>query len=176
VTVGQRVTLTFDALDSLELTGQVAELDTVGTVSQGVVSFNVKISFDTQDDRIKSGMSVNATIITDLRQDVLTVLNTALKSEGDSYYVQVLVEDHSSDIYNKSGVISVQSPLTKVVTIGLANDSLTEITGGLAEGDQIITQTITGGTADSGSGANKNTSILQLGGGSGAGAGPGSFR
>jgi len=41
---GQKVTLIFDAIDGLTITGQVVEIDVAGTVSQGVVSYNVKIS------------------------------------------------------------------------------------------------------------------------------------
>src|SRR5262249_11667226 len=37
ISVGQKVTLTFDAIDGLTLTGTVAEVDAVGAVSQGVV-------------------------------------------------------------------------------------------------------------------------------------------
>jgi HlyD family secretion protein len=42
VVVGQKATLTFVAIDSLILTGTVAEVDTAGTVSSGVVSYRDK--------------------------------------------------------------------------------------------------------------------------------------
>ena len=48
----------------------VAEIDTIGTVSQGVVTYNVKIGLDTQDERVKSGMSVSAVIVLNVRPDV----------------------------------------------------------------------------------------------------------
>ncbi|MDD5433706.1 MAG: hypothetical protein PHE77_03610, partial [Candidatus Pacebacteria bacterium] len=48
VKIGQRAIITFDAIDELEITGKVEDVDTIGTVSQGVVSYNVKIIFDTQ--------------------------------------------------------------------------------------------------------------------------------
>ncbi len=60
VAVGQKVTVTFDAIPDLSISGQVAEVDLLGTVTQGVVTYNVKIAFDTQDSRIKPGMSLNA--------------------------------------------------------------------------------------------------------------------
>src|SRR6185503_5946600 len=60
VTVGQKATLTFDAVEDLSIAGAVASVDTLGTVSQGVVSYVVKIQFTTQDERVKPGMSVNA--------------------------------------------------------------------------------------------------------------------
>ncbi len=89
VKVGQKVTLTFDAIEGLSITGEVAEIDTLGTVSQGVVNYAVKIVFDTQDERVKSGMSVSATIITEVKQDVLLVPNAAVKSNNEQY-VEVL--------------------------------------------------------------------------------------
>ncbi len=62
VKVGQKATLKFDAIDGLTLTGQVSEIDTAGTTSQGTTSYGVKISFLTQDPRVKIGMSTTATI------------------------------------------------------------------------------------------------------------------
>ena len=62
ISVGNKTTLTFDATEDLTLTGKVAQIDTIGTVEQGVVSYKVKIAFDTQDERIKPGMTANASI------------------------------------------------------------------------------------------------------------------
>jgi len=141
IKLGQKIISTFDAVDGLELTGQVASLDTLGTVSQGVVTYGVKIVFDTQDDRVKSGMSINATIITDSKTDVLMVANSAVKIDSSgSSYVQILDENGQ--------------PKSQSVQIGLVSDTDTEIVSGLAEGDKVITQTVTsGGTASSQSGS-----------------------
>ena len=65
IQLGQKVNLTFDAVPDLTISGKVVQIDSIGTVSQGVVDYNVKISFDTSDNRIKPGMSVTASIITD---------------------------------------------------------------------------------------------------------------
>jgi HlyD family secretion protein len=132
VSIGQKATLAFDAIDNLIITGEVSEMDLIGTVSQGVVSYNVTIVFDTQDSRIKAGMSVSADIITNTDVDVLYVPNAAIKTQGGQTYVQVLVNG---------------APVQKTVVTGLANDTDTEITSGLNEGDTVITETITtGGT------------------------------
>src|SRR3989344_2397184 len=48
ISIGDKATLTFDAIEGLTLTGEVAEIDTIGTVTQGVVSYKVKIGFDTE--------------------------------------------------------------------------------------------------------------------------------
>lgn len=132
VKLGQRVTLAFDAIDGLNITGEVAEIDSLGTISQGVVSYNVKIAFDVQDDRVKPNMSVSASIILDSKPDVLMVPSSALKSQGGSSYVEILV----------NGV-----PQKKTVTIGSNNDTETEIINGINEGDDVVTQTINTGSA-----------------------------
>ncbi len=151
VKAGQKATLTFDAVSDLNITGEMAEVDTLGTVSQGVVTYNVKIVFDTQDDRVKSGMSVSASIITQAKQDVLMVPNSAVKSAGATDYVEILEETASStqNGLSSEGVASKNSPRQQVITVGLANDSMTEVLSGLKEGDMVVSQTITATSASS---------------------------
>ena len=143
VKTGQKATLTFDAIDGLSISGEVAQIDALGTVSQGVVSYNVKISFDTQDDRVKPGMSVSAQIITDVKQDALYVPNSAIKTANGSQYVQVLDQPQTSSAAQISqGVTSLLAPREITVQTGISNDTSTEITSGLKEGDQIISRTV----------------------------------
>jgi HlyD family secretion protein len=120
--------LAFDAIDGLEMTGKVGQIDTLGTVSQGVVSYNVQIYLDTNNDQIKPGMSVSANIITAVSADTLGVPNSAVKSGNSGYYVQML--DAKSQPYNVN------------VTVGISNDTDTEILTGLKEGDKVITKTV----------------------------------
>jgi HlyD family secretion protein len=143
IKMGNKATLTFDAIDGLTMTGEVTEIDTIGTVSQGVVSYSVKIAFDTQDDRIKPGMSVNASIITQTKQNVLAVPNSAVKTKSGSSYVLVLSqkEDLTSSTATQ-GFISATAPTQKTVQIGISDDTNTEITSGLSEGDQVVSRTI----------------------------------
>lgn len=139
---GDRVNLTFDAVDGLNISGQVAEIDLVGTVSQGVVNYNVKISFDTQDDRVKSGMSINASIITNSKQDVLIVPSSAIKTQNGVSYVNYF-DTKYTDTQAGTGVTTKVVPLSKQIEVGLSDDTNTEITSGLNEGEQIVSRTIT---------------------------------
>ena len=152
VKLNDKATLTFDAIDGLSLTGTVAEIDSVGTVSQGVVSYTVKINFDTQDARIKPGMTVNASIQTDVHQNVLVVPASAVKTQGGQSYVQVFNPPLTSS-GGTTGVVSVTPPTNMMVEVGISDDTNTEITSGLKEGDQIVTRTITGNTAASATGS-----------------------
>jgi len=145
VKVGQKATLTFDALPGATISGRVVEVDTLGTVAQGVVSYGVKIAFDTDDERIKPGMSVTADIITDTKQDVLVLPNSAIKSQGNSSYVELVEaseEMRQQLLTNTAGIILPKAPQRQVVETGLSNDLSTEIISGLKEGDIVVTSTI----------------------------------
>ncbi|KKQ27865.1 MAG: Efflux transporter, RND family, MFP subunit [Candidatus Magasanikbacteria bacterium GW2011_GWC2_37_14] len=156
IKLGQKASLNFDAFSDLTITGQVIEIDTLSTVSQGVVSYNIKIAFDVQDERVKPGMSVSASIILSSKPDVLLVPTGAVKTQNGANYVEVLVNN---------------LPVQKNVEIGEEGDTMTEILSGLTEGEEIITQkittsatTVSAGTPAFGGG---NSALRTLGGGGG---------
>lgn len=167
IKLGQKVTLTFDSVEGLTLTGQVVDIDTIGTVSQGVVNYNVKIGFDTEDARIKPGMSVSASIITDVKQNVLLIPNAAVKTDQSGSYVQIIPNITEQNAGGQAGVTTLTPPLQKNIQVGLQNDTVTEVFGDIKEGDMVVTRTIlptaTVGPATS--------SILPTGGGNRGGFG-----
>lgn len=144
IKTNQKATLTFDAIPELTADGQVTEIDAIGTVSQGVVTYNVKISFDAQDERIKPGMSVSAAIIAEEKTNVLIVPNSSIKTQGNMQYVEVPDEsEQNSALSARVGGIVPQKPLRrKIVRVGLVNDEFSEIIDGLDEGDPVATRTI----------------------------------
>lgn len=144
VHAGDKVTLTFDAIDDLSLTGKVAEVDAAGTVTQGVVSYSLKIRFDSQDDRVKSGMTVNAAIVTAIQQDVLTVPVSAVKNQGGQSTVQVFDTPLTgADATSATGALSAVAPRAVTVQTGLSDDVSMEIVSGLTEGQQVVVRTVT---------------------------------
>ena len=181
VKTGDRATLTFDAVPNLSITGAVASIDTIGTMTQGVVSYVVKIGFDTQDDRIKTGMSVSASIITDTKTDALYVQNSALKSQNGASYVEV---PDSADVpaggaMSTSGIALSKPTTRQSVQIGISNDDVTEIVSGLKEGDAVVGRMIntTAATTQSNQTGSSGLRIPGLpGGGGGGGRGGGGLR
>jgi len=148
VSIGQKVTLTFNAIDGFSATGKVEKMDSLGTLTSGVVTYNVIVGFDELDSRIKPEMSVSASIITDVKQDAIIVPNSAVKSgDNNDYYVEVV----------SNGVVE-----RKTVTIGLENNSKTEIKSGIKEGDAVVIQTIVSAsetlTSSSSSSSSKSSS------------------
>jgi len=87
---GQKAVLTFDAIDGLTIAGTISEIDSVGAVSNGVVTYDVKIAFDTQDARVKPGMTVDAVITTQSVADAIIVPSSAVTTVGGQSFVQVV--------------------------------------------------------------------------------------
>ncbi len=169
IKVGQKVTLTFDAIPDLTLAGTVVEVSPLGTVSQGVVTYNVKIAFDTQDERIRPGMSVTANIITQVKSDILSVPSEAVKAQGNSNYVETPASTFASASTTPIVPLS-QAPVKTPVIVGISNDTSTEIVSGLSEGDWIIIKTAN--TIKSATqGSTQQNGITSLLGGNRAGAG-----
>ena len=175
IKVGQKATLTFDSVEDLTITGKVIQVDTIGTTTQGVVSYSVKVSFDTEDMRIKPGMSVTANIITNSKTDVLVVANSAIKTSGDTSYV----EQFDSSVNTDSGIVKTTKTPNKItVEVGISDDNNTEITSGLSEGDKVIIKTTTVSSSKSSKSStststssvkNSAGNLLQMGGEMGGG-------
>lgn len=156
VQVGQKATLTFDAVSGLSLIGTVAEIDTVGTVTSGVVTYGAQITLDANSNQIKPGMSTTVNIITKVDQNVMAVPTTAIKTDSSGSYVQVLGSNGQ--------------PQNVTVQTGDSNGTSTVITSGLSVGQEVVTQTIS--TAKKTTAAAATTSVLggsttRVGGGAG---------
>ena len=144
IKIGQKATLSFDAIEGLTITGEVIEVDLIGTVSQGVVSYIVKIGFDTGDDKVRSGMTVSANIITDIKQDNLTVLSSAVKTQGNVSYLEIVDgEIPPTQTGQTVGVLLLTLPTQAPVVLGLSSDESVEIISGLTEGDKYVVRKIT---------------------------------
>jgi HlyD family secretion protein len=173
VKVGEKATIAFDAISGLTITGTVSQMDTLGTVSQGVVNYNVLIVFDTQDSRVRPGLSVTASIIVDSRQDVVVVPSSAIKTANGASYVLVPNETVADIGNSRTGVVLTSAPVQAAVETGLNDSANTEITSGLTEGQIYVVKTIaaTGTTAA----ASTTRSIIPTGGAGAAGRTGGGF-
>lgn len=129
VHVGDQATLTFDALDSVTAMGTVSKIDTIGTVSQNVVYYEAEISFSEMPEKLKPGMNVSAIIVTDSKEDVLTVPSSAIKSDASGEYVLI-----------PSGTGVGVSTKRQEVETGSSDGIVTEIVSGLSAGDTVVTK------------------------------------
>jgi HlyD family secretion protein len=122
---GQEVQLTLDSFPGQALTGRVVGIDTSATFETGVVSYGVTIETDPEGMPLRGGMTVNAEIVTDQREDVLLVPNRAVWI--DAVDGQPFVErEQAEDIVR----VNIEQ--------GLANDEFSEVLSGLNEGDVLV--------------------------------------
>jgi HlyD family secretion protein len=159
VSLGDKATITFDALENLTLTGSVIEMDPVGAVSQGVVSYAVKIGFESDNERVKPGMTANAAIITEAHTDVLVVPASAVKTQANQSYVLAFNPPLPSLEVTGSvqGVTSDMTPQQIPVETGISDNTNIEILSGLTEGQQIVARMVTASTKPS---ANSAPSLI----------------
>lgn len=102
IATGENVVLTYDALPDVTSNGHIVFIDPLGTISQGVVSYNVRVSIDEKNDDIKTGMTASAEITTATHTNVLLVPNSAITTIKGKKYVtiaQIPVEDLSSSTF-----------------------------------------------------------------------------
>ncbi len=124
IAVGQVATITLDALPGRTFRGHVTTVAAAGTSTQGVVNYPVTIQIEDADAAVKPGMTANASIVIDQREDVLVVPSRAIRSEGDGHVVTVLRDGQ---------------PVDTPVQVGLSGDNGTEILGdALKEGDTLV--------------------------------------
>ena len=159
---GQNVRLSFSAFSSLDATGVVTQISPTGTSSGSLVDFTVTMTLKDPDKQLRPGMSVTAEIVTASAENVLMVPNTAIDEGSDgTYTVRVAQNGNTADLQ------------TVTVTVGIANDSYTEVKSGLTAGQVVVSGTTT-------SSSNSSTSSNSLLGGMGGGAmrvnGAGTYR
>lgn len=118
------VTMTLDALPiDQKFQGRVASLDPAETIIQGVVYYEASIIMDTQDERIRPGMTVNIDVLTDEKESALQISPQALQFEEDQSFVFVLVRGES---------------VKRLVKTGLQGEKKIEILSGLEKGEEVI--------------------------------------
>ena len=83
---GQPVELTLDAAPGITLTGTVERIDPSGTVSQGVVNYNVRVNLDPVDAPVRLDMTANASILGERHENVLAVPATAVRTGGQGAF------------------------------------------------------------------------------------------
>jgi RND family efflux transporter MFP subunit len=164
---GQVAVLTFDALPDVRITGTVSQIDTLGTVSQGVVTYSAQIAFDAGTAPIKPGMSVAATITTTTKKDVLMVPSAAVKNAPRGSYVELIpgYQSEAPTSAARGGVVFTGALSSRTVTTGIVGETTTEIVEGLAEGEWVVVRSI----VTSGAAPTSNTNRIP-------GVGGGTFR
>src|SRR5206468_3850775 len=112
-----------DALPDRRFTGKVIGIAPSATVTQGVATYTVSVSIEAGDQAVPVGLTANVNVVTAQKDDTIFIPNRAIRRNGRNQAVDVLVDGKTQP---------------RNVTSGLANDTVTEITEGLQEGETVI--------------------------------------
>ncbi len=97
----------------------------LGTDDGGIVSYDVQVSLDDVDPRIRDGMTAEAAVIVDQRQNVLVVPNQFIRLDRDQNRAYV-------------NLVDAEGQLKEIeITLGLQGQDSSEVVSGLNPGDVI---------------------------------------
>lgn len=124
VEMGAAVDATFDAYPGATFAAAVTTINPAATMSGGVASYGVTVTFSDNDQRLKPGLSANLRIIAATKDSALLVPTSAIITNGDQKFVYVK---------NAKGAVRT------TVTTGIESaNGMTEITSGLSAGDNVL--------------------------------------
>lgn len=149
---GQRVQFTVDAYPNDTFEGVVQQVrlgesddssSSTSTSSSSVVTYEVVITADNPDLKLKPRLTANVTIFTMEEENILLVPNKALRFIPEPKLMETLglqVNDNSANIKNGEKFVWVKEDnvlVTKAVTVGVSNNNYTEVLNGLNEGEVV---------------------------------------
>jgi len=121
---GNDVTMTLDAFPNETFPGKVFYVAPSETNNQGVINYQIKISFNGPDSRLKSGLTANIDIQTRRKDGVLILPQYAILQNDSGTFVEAPENN-----------IVKQNP----VVLGISDQKgNVEIISGITEGEQVL--------------------------------------
>lgn len=132
IKIGDIATVTLDAYSEIEFTATVTFVDPAETYIEGIPTYRVKLQFDKQDERIKSGMTANIDILTNKKENVILIPQRAVATKDGMKLVNIAEENSEEHMTTITQ--------TEVVTGIRSSDGRIEIIEGVNEGDVVVTR------------------------------------
>lgn len=145
---GDRVTFTVDAYPDDTFEGTVKQVRLQATTTNNVVTYEVVISAQNADLKLKPGLTANVTIYTQERTGVLAVVNKALRFTPTKETVGKDMKIVDCKGKNKVWTLDGKTLTAHPVSIGQSDGMHTEITKGLKAGQQIVTEIVVNTSED----------------------------
>ena len=130
IKIGDPSRVTLDAYgNDMKFEARVTDIDPAETIVEGIPTYKVTLEFTKEDEAIKSGMTANLDIQTDMREMVISIPQRAVITQDGKKLVKILKgEDMSGPVIQE----------VEVTTGIRGSDGTIEITNGIQEGDQVI--------------------------------------
>lgn len=148
---GQRVTFTVDAYPGDTFTGQVTQIrlgsssETSGsstTTTESVITYEVVISAQNPDLKLKPRLTANVTIYTLDKQGTVSVPSKALRFNPEPPLVNEEYTVIDCDAPHKLWTLDGMTFTAHAVQTGLSNGIRTEIISGIDEGESVVEEAV----------------------------------
>lgn len=117
--------VTLDAYDEGEIfKARVVGIDPAETIIDGVSTYKIKLQFEQEDERIKSGMTANIEVLADKRENAISIPQRAVISKNGDKIVRVLGGGEVKEVKVETGL--------------KGSNGTIEIISGVNEGDTVI--------------------------------------
>lgn len=138
VKVGQNVDFTVDAYADISFKGKVGQVRIAPITVQNVVTYDVVVTVDNPDFKLKPGMTANVSIIVADKKGVIRIPNAALRFRP-AERTKAKQPQKSPGVW----VLENGKPKRISVTVGTSDGSFTELSAGeLREGQDVVTEEI----------------------------------
>lgn len=125
INIGDEASVTLDAYgEKVLFYAKVVSIDPAETIRDGVSTYKVKLQFSEKDNRIKSGMTANVSVLIFSKPNVIVLPGGVVFEKNGKKYVQIKKD---KEIIDKEVILGDVSPLGQV-----------EIVSGLVDGDVVI--------------------------------------
>lgn len=121
---GMPATVELDALQDVTLPAVIEKIALSGQPVNGIVNYDVSFTIDVNDPRVRVGMTAEANIVIERREEVLALPNVYIRRDGARAFVNVLKPDNS--------IQEVE------ITLGLQGRDSSEVLTGLRTGDVAV--------------------------------------
>lgn len=125
IAVGQVVNLNVVALKDTPITGSITVIDTAPTIDGQLVTYSATVTLDPTTASLRPQMSATASIVIGEVKDVILVPNRFIRVDNDTQRTYVTVSNNGT---------YTDTP----VTIGVRNETNTQILSGLQSGQTIV--------------------------------------
>lgn len=124
---GQRAIVSVNSVSDKTYKGKVARVDSIGTDTQGVVTYSVYVEITNPDNKIRQGMTVDTDIVTKEINSTISVPNSSIKPYQGGKAVRI-PDNNTKEKYRYVPVV-----------VGVRGSERTQILKGVSEGQTVIT-------------------------------------
>ncbi|MBE6066934.1 MAG: efflux RND transporter periplasmic adaptor subunit [Clostridium lundense] len=123
IKIGQSVQISISALDNKKVTGTIDKISPNSNARDN--SYTVKVKIDSSTSELRAGMFARVSLPSEKKDKIVIVPNEALKMENNVNYLYIADNGNVKKIS---------------VTTGISNEKVTEVTGSIKEGMEVIVE------------------------------------